>query len=216
MAEVDSLDNANTPAQSRGSAAFRVLPLGADDAATTSVGVEVGIQVLANDFGNLDPTTLETSSPGHGRTLWSSTGRTLTYVPDPGFSGLDTPSPTRSRTTAARRSRQTVRLTVTPRAVDDAATTDFQTPVTIDVLANDQRLVRPGSIVLVSGPPNGSVSFDAQGGAVYTPNAGFSGQDSFVYRVLDGADQPAHCDGRHDGRPAAAIAERRRRPRNSW
>lgn len=87
-------------------------------------------------------------------------------------------------------------LTVTPVndppvAVDDSASTDEETPVTIDVLANDRDVegaLDPGSVTVTSGPANGSTSVNSGNGRVtYTPNVNFSGPDSFVYRVADGA-----------------------------
>ncbi len=40
--------------------------------------------------------------------------------------------------------------------------------------------------VLVSGPANGSLSLNANGSFVYTPNADWNGTDSFTYRANDG------------------------------
>ena len=39
--------------------------------------------------------------------------------------------------------------------------------------------------VLVSQPSDGTVNFSDDGSFVYTPNAGFSGTDSFTYRATD-------------------------------
>ncbi|MEQ8357646.1 MAG: Ig-like domain-containing protein [Kiloniellaceae bacterium] len=55
------------------------------------------------------------------------------------------------------------------------------------VLAND--VARNGlelSALLDSGPANGSLSLASDGSFSYTPNVGFSGTDSFTYRVTDG------------------------------
>jgi VCBS repeat-containing protein len=41
--------------------------------------------------------------------------------------------------------------------------------------------------VLVSGPSHGSLAFNANGSFTYTPNANYSGQDSFTYNANDGA-----------------------------
>jgi len=43
------------------------------------------------------------------------------------------------------------------------------------------------SAVLVSGAANGSLVFNGNGSFSYTPNAGFAGGDSIVYRAYDGA-----------------------------
>ena len=40
---------------------------------------------------------------------------------------------------------------------------------------------------MVSGPSNGVVSLNANGGFSYTPNMSFRGSDSFTYQAHDGA-----------------------------
>jgi VCBS repeat-containing protein len=44
----------------------------------------------------------------------------------------------------------------------------------------------PLTSVLVGGPANGTLAFNADGTFTYTPNAGWSGTDSFTYRASDG------------------------------
>ncbi|HBJ36065.1 MAG TPA: hypothetical protein DDZ51_15225, partial [Planctomycetaceae bacterium] len=79
-----------------------------------------------------------------------------------------------------------------PTAVDDVALTLINTPVTIDVAANDIDLQGNNLFVLdVSNPANGSVSFTG-GEVTYTPDAGFTGTDSFTYLITDGNDNLAH------------------------
>ena len=78
-----------------------------------------------------------------------------------------------------------------PAAADDSATTPVDTPVTISVLDNDidpdgSLDVSSLSLVLSSGPSNGTVDLDTTTGeATYTPNPGFIGTDSFIYRICD-------------------------------
>jgi VCBS repeat-containing protein len=45
----------------------------------------------------------------------------------------------------------------------------------------------PLTAALISSPTNGQVSFSAAGGFNYTPNANFTGVDSFTYRASDGS-----------------------------
>src|SRR5262249_34879078 len=57
------------------------------------------------------------------------------------------------------------------------------------VLANDTSNP-PGhtlTAALVTGPAHGSVTLNASGSFAYTPNAGFTGSDSFTYTAADGA-----------------------------
>lgn len=76
-----------------------------------------------------------------------------------------------------------------PTAMDDSATTDEGNGVRIDVLANDSDpdgSLDPASVAVVTGPVRGTLSLDpATGEITYTPEAGFSGSDSFVYEVCD-------------------------------
>jgi hypothetical protein len=44
------------------------------------------------------------------------------------------------------------------------------------------------SAIQVSGPSNGTLSLDANGSFVYTPNANFHGTDTFTYKANDGTD----------------------------
>ena len=48
---------------------------------------------------------------------------------------------------------------------------------------------------VVTGPANGSLTFNSDGSFTYTPNAYFNGTDSFSYRVNDGNDH--RCRTRH-------------------
>jgi gliding motility-associated-like protein len=75
-----------------------------------------------------------------------------------------------------------------PVAVADEAFTSIEIPVVIDVLKNDN----PGNttfnqqtVEIVTPPTNGGLSIGANGTITYTPNPGFTGTDSFVYRVKD-------------------------------
>ena len=80
-----------------------------------------------------------------------------------------------------------------PVAVPDAYTNSsiLNVTATNGLLANDFdiNLGLPGislSASLVAGPSNGVLALNADGSFLYTPVAGFSGQDTFRYRVWDG------------------------------
>ncbi len=68
---------------------------------------------------------------------------------------------------------------------DDAAVTDEDAPVTIDILDNDADGV---TLDGVGEPDHGSVDTNNDGTVTYTPDAGFSGVDSFEYTVTDGSE----------------------------
>ncbi|MGE3857488.1 MAG: Ig-like domain-containing protein, partial [Dehalococcoidia bacterium] len=71
-----------------------------------------------------------------------------------------------------------------PTATDDSVTTDEDTPVDIDVLANDSA-ANAGELSVTSAtdPANGSVIINADDTITYTPDAGFTGTDTFDYTV---------------------------------
>ena len=91
-----------------------------------------------------------------------------------------------------RRNVATITITVspvndTPVATDDKPSTDENTPVTIPVLANDADVDGDTLAVQeVTQPANGTVTINADGTVTYTPNAKFSGTDTFTYTVSDG------------------------------
>ncbi len=76
----------------------------------------------------------------------------------------------------------------TPVAVDDSDTTAYETAVSGSVGANDSD---PDGdpltfqTTLPQLPQSGTATLDAEGNFAYTPNAGFTGQDQFVYNVCD-------------------------------
>src|SRR5262249_6715730 len=74
-----------------------------------------------------------------------------------------------------------------PNAVDDAATTQQNATVNINVLANDSDPDGdPLTVSIVTGPANGSATVGANGVIVYTPATGFIGTNTIVYSVSDG------------------------------
>ncbi len=136
-----------------------------------------------------DPLTYSVlRTPAHG----TLTGKapTVTYTPDPNFSWLDSFT-FRVNDGTADSAPATVKITVTPvndppKAHHDATVTQEDTPVTIDVLANDtdadNELLR---ITAVSKSAGGSATVNPTGALTYTPNADFYGKDTFMYTVTD-------------------------------
>ena len=75
----------------------------------------------------------------------------------------------------------------TPTPADDAFTTDEDTALTLDVLANDSDPENdPLTLSSVTQPTNGSITINADNTLSYTPDADFNGTDSFTYQVDDG------------------------------
>ncbi|MBU0500349.1 MAG: cadherin-like domain-containing protein [Gammaproteobacteria bacterium] len=80
-----------------------------------------------------------------------------------------------------------LRLGLPLEARDDAARTDEDTPVLIDVLGNDLGAGHPGvRPVLLQGPDHGLAEVTPDGQLRYTPAADWSGEDRFRYQLSDG------------------------------
>ncbi len=73
-----------------------------------------------------------------------------------------------------------------PVAVDDSATTDHNTAVLVDVLANDTGTNPPLEIIGVTDPANGETEI-VNGQIRYTPDPSFHGTDTFQYTIEDAA-----------------------------
>ena len=84
-----------------------------------------------------------------------------------------------------------------PIAMPDMVTTTEDTPITIDVLANDQDLdgLDELTIEIVSNPAHGEVEIK-DGKIIYTPESDYFGDDSFEYKLIDplGAEVVAKVD----------------------
>ncbi len=77
-----------------------------------------------------------------------------------------------------------------PTSANDAYSTAFNTPLTVaapGILANDNSNGGGAlTALLISNVSSGALTLAAGGSFTYTPNAGFSGIDSFTYRALNG------------------------------
>jgi VCBS repeat-containing protein len=73
-----------------------------------------------------------------------------------------------------------------PVAANDSATTTKDTPVTINVLANDSD--RDGGTLSITGVGTAShgTAVIQSGNVVYTPTSGYTGTDGFTYTISDG------------------------------
>ncbi|MDF0598562.1 Ig-like domain-containing protein, partial [Psychromarinibacter halotolerans] len=76
---------------------------------------------------------------------------------------------------------------VGPTANDDTVLTDENTSISFDALANDTDPEGdPLSVVGVTQGADGSVVVGTSGTLIYTPDANFTGSDSFTYTIVDG------------------------------
>ncbi|MEZ5684838.1 MAG: Ig-like domain-containing protein [Paracoccaceae bacterium] len=166
-------------------------PDAVDDTAETDEDTAVVIDVLANDtHPENDTLTVTGASAGNGSVTVNADG-TLTYTPDANFNGTDTISYT---ITDENGDTDTATVTVTvnpvndaPVAEDDTASTNYMSPVTIPVLANDSDI--DGDTLSILGTPasaDGDVVVNGDGSLTFTPAAGFSGVAEISYTVTDG------------------------------
>ena len=166
-------------------------PVAVDDTATTVAGTLVAVNVVANDT-DVDGDTLSVTgvtSPAHGTAVINS-GK-VNYTPSGNYTGSDTFDYTVSDGHGGTDT-GTVTVTITPPpnrppvANDDQATTAYNTPATIDVLANDTDADADTlSLTAVTTPAHGATAIN-NGKVNYAPATNYFGADSFDYTVSDG------------------------------
>ncbi|OZC04071.1 Ig-like domain-containing protein [Rubricoccus marinus] len=167
-------------------------PIARNDAAATPEDTAVRISVLANDESRVsEPLAITaTTAPGNGAV--EVDGAAILYTPASNFFGTD--SFTYTITDSGGSDTATVTVTVAPvndapLATDDEAATDEDTPVTVQVLANDSDIDSETlTVASVTQPASGAAVIVSGGTRVrYTPEADFFGTDAFTYTVADGA-----------------------------
>jgi hypothetical protein len=171
-------------------------PIANDDIATTDEDTPITIDLLANDTdadGTLNPSTVMImEDPANGSATIDEVTGAATYTPNPDFNGPDSFSYAVQDDAQMTSNPGLVSLMVNPindppLAADDSATVQADSPVTIDILANDTDTDgHTLSLAEVSDPLNGSAQANADNSITYTPGTGFTGADSFTYVVSDG------------------------------
>lgn len=181
-----------------GSSSF---PVALADAYTTSVNTALTVGaasgVLANDTnsGSGTLTAAVATQPAHG-TLSLNADGSFTYTPGSGYTGTDTFTYIAGNGVLTSNA-ATVTITIVannqaPTAAADSYTATEDTALSVGagtgVLAND---TDPNGDTLtasvVTNPSHGTLSLAANGSFIYTPNANYSGTDSFTYRASDGS-----------------------------
>jgi large repetitive protein len=182
------------------------VPVANDDLISTPEDTPVSAAVLVNDTdveNGLDPSSLLViTGPSHGSAVvQASTGKIL-YTPANNFTGNDSFTYSVKDNGGASTAPATVTVTVVPvndapMANPDFATTAEETPISVDVLANDtdaDNALNTNSVAIASGPANGTAIVQLPSGEIlYTPSTNFTGNDTFTYTVndLDGATSAA-------------------------
>ena len=121
----------------------------------------------------------------HGTVVNNNDG-TVTYTPNADYNGTD--SYTYTVTSGGVTETATVNVTIDPVAdiADDSDTTDEDTAVTTNVLANDSFEDAGAAVTSVTQGAHGSVANNNDGTVTYTPDADYNGSDSYTYTVTSG------------------------------
>ncbi|MFB6232110.1 MAG: Ig-like domain-containing protein, partial [Salinibacter sp.] len=146
--------------------------------------------VLDND-SDPDGDSLRASlvSGGTSGTVTLEGDGSFEYTPDQDFAGADAftyeAADGRGGTDQAE---VMIAVNARPTASDDSNQTIESQPVTTDVLANDSDpdgRLNASTVQVQTNPSNGSASANSDGTITYTPDAGFTGTDSYAYTVED-------------------------------
>jgi FtsP/CotA-like multicopper oxidase with cupredoxin domain len=171
-------------------------PVAAGDAYSVAAGTILNAAapgVLGND-SDMDGdglTAVPVSGPASGSLVLNADG-SFSYTPNAGFTGTDSFTYQASDgvdSSAAATVTITVLANRPPVATDDTVNTPRNTPLTINVLANDSDPdgnLLPATVTIVT-PPNkgGTATVNADGTVSYTPKLNFRGTENFTYQVSD-------------------------------
>jgi len=157
-------------------------PIGADDADITPINTAVTTTVTANDPGATGSTLAVVTGPAHGTAVIGPGTGQITYTPAAGFMGKDTYTYTLTKAGIVS-DPITVTISVKPVGVNDADQTPINTPVTTSVKTNDGASGTGTTVTAGTAPLHGSIVVNASGTITYTPNAGYSGTDTYTYTL---------------------------------
>ncbi len=170
-------------------------PTAVDDSALTDEDTSIVIDIRSNDTdpnNTNDELTIGNFVSPNGTVVDNGDG-TVTFTPDADFNGNT--SFTYTVTDPNGNSDEgLVEITVTPvndapDAVDDADTTPFNTPITVNLLANDTDVDGdPLTVTAVSVPASqGTIVNNGDGTATFTPLTDFVGAATISYTIEDPA-----------------------------
>ena len=174
-------------------------------------GASVTVNVIGNDRGTLDPTTVRiidgkgdpvSKLVVKGEGTWTVTPVTgaVTFTPEAGFTGNPTPITYEVSDSAGKTTTADVTITFVPKAANDKSLDNPQgDPVTVNVIGNDRGDLDPATVRIVDGKGarvtklvvNGEGTWtvtSATGAVTFTPEAGFAGNPTpITYEVRDTA-----------------------------
>ncbi|MTC43960.1 Ig-like domain-containing protein [Providencia sp. wls1921] len=168
-------------------------PVANEDKADTRHNTPVEIDVTANDTdldGDLDKNSVVITQPGTKGTVTIGEDGKLIYTPNPGATGTDTITYTvkDKNGNVSNEATVTINIDAPPVAGNDVADTRHNTPVEIDITANDTDLngdLDKNSVVITQPGSKGTVTIGEDGKLIFTPNPGATGTDTITYTVKD-------------------------------
>ncbi|QHS63670.1 Ig-like domain-containing protein [Chitinophaga agri] len=164
-------------------------PTGFGDSKSTPEGTAVSGKVTGTDVDGDALTFMKATEPAHGTAVVNPDG-TYTYTPATGYTGLDnfniTISDGKGGTATVTVNINVMPVIQDPVAVNDRAETKANTPVTVNVLDNDDArnaTLDVTTVTIVGGPAHGTVKVNEDGTITYTPDPGYTGEETFTYQV---------------------------------
>lgn len=170
-------------------------PVAVDDYVQTQEETAIIIRLLDNDSdleNNIDSCSVSIQTQAqHGTVSTDGFCGRVRYTPEANYNGEDSFTYQVCDSVGACNT-ATVHISIddvpdAPIAVADNYTTDEDTPLLMDILANDtdnDNNIDISSISISSAASHGSLEI-IDGQILYTPNANFNGSDNFEYQVCD-------------------------------
>lgn len=167
-------------------------PVARNSSVSVKQGGSVQVALSYTDPDGPGPYTFTiTQNPSHGSL--SGTGATRTYTPYAGYTGSDS-FKWKVNDGKADSNEATVSITVTPNQVpsvqNSSVVTSQNTPVPVKLSWTDPDGPGPYTVTIVDWPDHGTLS-GSGADRTYTPHSGFSGTDSFSWKVSDGVAESA-------------------------
>lgn len=166
-------------------------PIAQNDSASLNAGTTKTINVITNDTdSDGDTLTISAVTTAQNGTTAITANNQISYTPNTGFTGTDSFTYTINDGNG-HNATATVNVTVAstnqaPNAVNDTASTASATNVVVNVLNNDTDPDSDTLTIASVGVAQNGTAVIAGNSISYTPNASFSGTDTFTYTISDG------------------------------